>query len=165
MIHSNGANLSQSKMCRGRGFTLLEVMLAIVVVLLGLVPLLSLLVKCIHVHAVSESLTQGTLLADSQLSELLAERALAERHYQGRCEKEGSDIEYRWSADVEALAEPMIASMPLRGLWRVSLTLSWAESGSDNEVILETVVRNPNIIRVQTNDLNTSSEGSRRGTL
>jgi prepilin-type N-terminal cleavage/methylation domain-containing protein len=165
MIHSSGANLSLGKMPRSRGFTLLEVMLAIVVVLLGLVPLLGLLVKCIHVHTVSESLTQGTLLAESQLSELLAESALTKRHYEGRCELEATDIEYRWSADVEAFAEPMIASVPLLGLRHVTLTLTWAEAGSDHEVTLETVVRNPNTIRVQTNDLNTSPEGTRRETL
>ena len=165
MIHPSGANLSLGKMSRCRGFTLLEVMLAIVVILLGLVPLLGLLVKCIHVHTVSEGLTRGTLLAESQLSELLAESDLTERHYEGRCEQEASEIEYRWSAEVEAFAEPMIASVPLPGLWHVTLTLAWAETGSDHEVTLETVVRNPNMIRVQTKILDTSSEGTRRETL
>jgi prepilin-type N-terminal cleavage/methylation domain-containing protein len=165
MIHSSGANLSLGKIPRSRGFTLIEVMLAILVILLGLVPLLGLLVKCVHVHSVSDSLTQGTLLAESQLSELLSQSDLTERRYQGRFDLEGSDVEYRWSADVSPLAEPVVASLSSIGLWHVTLTLTWAESDSDKEVRLDTVVRNPNEIQMRTGDLNISSEGTRRGTL
>ena len=155
----------QSRNCRPRGFSLLEVMLAIVVILLGLVPLLHLMVKCLHMHHVAESLTQGTLMAESQLSELLAKSTLAEGHHQGRCELEATDVQYSWSAEIEPLSEPMIESMPLTGLWHVTMTLTWVESSKDREVTLETVVQNPNQSRIQTMGAKTSSEEGRRGTL
>ena len=169
MRRSSESNQSQVEERRSRGFTLLEVMLAICVILLGLVPLLNLLVRCIHVHQVAESLTQGTLMAESQLSELLAKSSLTEGHYQGRCEQEGEETQYRWSAQVEPLPEtvlgPIVESMPLTGLWHVTLILTWAEANKDKEVTLETVVRNPNQSRLQTTGSKMPSEGPRRGTL
>ena len=150
---------------RPRGFSLLEVMLAIVVILLGLVPLLHLMVKCMHMHHVAERLTQGTIMAESQLSELLAKSDLAEGHHQGRCELETSEVEYNWSADIVPLSEPMIESMPLMGLWHVTMTLTWVEADKDKEVTLEMVVQNPNQSRIQTMGTTTSSGEGRRGTL
>ena len=165
MQASSSDSLPQTRRHRLRGFSLLEVMLAIMVILLGLVPLLHLMVKCMHMHHVAESLTQGTLVAESQLSELLAESTLAEGHHQGRCELEASDVEYSWSAEIEPLPEPMIESVPLTGLWHVTMTLTWVEANKDREVTLETVVQNPNQSRIQTMGAKTSSEEGRRGTL
>jgi len=155
----------QTRSRRPRGFSLLEVMLAIVVILLGLVPLLHLMVKCMHMHHVAESLTQGTLMAESQLSDLLAKSDLAEGHRQGRCELEASVVEYSWSANIEPLPGPMIESVPLTGLWHVTMTLTWVEADKDREVTLETVVQNPNQSRIQTMGAKRSSEEGRRGTL
>ncbi len=164
-MHASGTHLSHRGQFRSSGFSLFEVMLAILVILLGLIPLLSLLVKCIHVHTVSDSVTQGMLLAESQLSELLSRSDLTERRYQGRCDLESSDIEYRWSAEISRPAEPVVASLSSVGLWHVTLALTWAESDSDKEVRLDTVVRNPNQIHIQTDASNRSSEGTRRAAL
>jgi prepilin-type N-terminal cleavage/methylation domain-containing protein len=165
MRRSRGHSLSPGEACRCCGMTLLEVMLAIVVILLGLVPLLHLLVKCMHVHQVADSLTHGTLMAESQLSELLAQSDLTEKKYQGRCESETSDIEYRWSATVEPLPDPMIESVPLTGLWHVTLTMTWAEARQDKEVTLETIVQNATQSHIQMTGSKTPSKDTGNGTL
>jgi len=165
MRRSSGRGVEGARHSRSCGMSLLEVMLAIVVILLGLVPLLHLLVKCMHVHQIADSLTQGTLIAESQLSELLSESDLTEKQYRGTYELETSDVEYRWSATVEPLPEPMIESVPLTGLWHVTLTMTWAEARQDREVTLETIVQNANQSHIQMTGPKTPSKEMGHGTL
>ena len=126
---------------RTQGFTLIEVILAVSIVLLALVPLLHLHVRCIHTYDIARRLSKATILADEQMAKLIIDKDLRIGSYRGRIDDDQYDIVYQWSAVVEDMTEHFLEPLATTGLRRIQLTLDWGDGYKDREVTLESIIR------------------------
>jgi prepilin-type N-terminal cleavage/methylation domain-containing protein len=121
-----------------RGFTLLEVMAALSVFLIGITSVLALLSAGTTLHAESQSLGVTSDAAEAIL--LLGEREAAERapHLQGALPESPDprpvpgrpDLQYRWSVRAEAE----------RKLHLLSVEVNWLHGGKVRSLVLERVL-------------------------
>jgi len=136
---NNYASINEVR--RTQGFTLIEVVLAVSIVLLALVPLLHLHVRCIQTHDIARRLSKATILADGQMAKLIIDKDLRIGSYRGRIDDDQYDIVYQWSAVVEDMTEHFLEPLATTGLRRIQLTLDWGDGYKDREVTLESIIR------------------------
>jgi general secretion pathway protein I len=117
-----------------RGFSLLEVMLAFVILAASLGLLVGMLSGGLRQVGDSTRATEATLHAQSLLDAVGTLAPLAPGHSEGTLE-EGR---YRWALDIAPIDDPApvtaqaSASPPLQGgpvLYRVELAIAWAKGG------------------------------------
>ncbi len=118
---------------RARGFTLLEVMVALAIVSIALVSLLALANRSVATHARLQKLTEATLLAQHKMAATEADNRL------GRLEKrpqEGvfadPDGAYRWRLE--------FADTPLSAVKMVTVTVVWGEENRNESVALTSLI-------------------------
>lgn len=112
---------------KNRGFTLLEVMIALAIVSIGLVALLALGNRSIGVHDRLQRITEATLLAQQQMAqaEVEARHGTLERTTaSGQFEQPFSA--YRWRIE--------FAETPLPAVQQVTVTVSWGDE-ERNELV------------------------------
>ncbi|MDY0291074.1 MAG: prepilin-type N-terminal cleavage/methylation domain-containing protein [Desulfuromonadaceae bacterium] len=118
-----------------KGFTLLEVMLAVVIVGTAFVACLSLVNTCIHSQGRVEHITTATMLAKHKMSELEAQ---ARTGIATVPELSGSYEEpysiYAW--EVEYLPTP------LDGVQQVSVSVRWGAEAQNDEVVIDSFTFN-----------------------
>ena len=126
---SGGAGLKLSPRAAPRGFTLLEIMVALAIISVALVALLALGNRSIATHARLQQLTQATLLAQQKLATAEVDARL------GRLEQirqEGVFPEpyaaYRWRLE--------FADTPLPSIRTVTVTVAWGEEDRNESVDL-----------------------------
>jgi len=138
---------------RGRraalAFTLLEVMLALVILVAALGILIGAMSGGLKQVATAERETEATLHAQSLLDALGTLEPLRPGHADGETE----DRRYRWSIDVEPVEDPApinpgtIAPVPLQGgpqLLRITLVVTWGDAGPRQRLQFVTLrVRTP----------------------
>lgn len=124
-----GTALSTRGAAAARGFTLLEIMVALAIISVALVALLALGNRSIATHARLQQLTQATLLAQQKLATAEVDARL------GRLEQirqEGVFPEpyaaYRWRLE--------FADTPLPSIRTVTVTVAWGEEDSNEFVDL-----------------------------
>jgi len=110
-----------------RGFTLLEVMIALAIVSIALVSLLSLGNRSVGVQTRVQKLTQATLLAQQKM----AETEVSSR--QGRLERQRQEgnfsapyADYRWRLD--------FAETPLPSVVLTTITVVWGDEKKNEAV-------------------------------
>lgn len=118
---------------RARGFTLLEVMVALAIVSIALVSLLALGNRSIATHARLQKLTEATMLAQHKMAQTEADNRF------GRLEKrpqEGvfadPDGGYRWRLE--------FADTPLSAVKMVTVTVLWGEENRNESVALTSLI-------------------------
>jgi general secretion pathway protein I len=119
-----------------RGFTLIEVLAALVILALSLGALLRLVSGGLGGLGAAEDYTTASLLAESWLEGLGVERALLEGEETG-----AFDERFRWRAVVRSLAldergEP--SDWPVRA-YEVQLTVLWDEGIGQRSIVLSTL--------------------------
>jgi general secretion pathway protein I len=117
-----------------RGFTLLEVMIALAIVSVALVSLLALANRSIGVQSRLERLTQATLLAQRKMGEVEAAGktdAVAAQATQGSFEPPFE--EYRWRLAFE--------ETPLAAVRRVTVTVAWGDEGRNERVEIDSFLQ------------------------
>ncbi|WKE65669.1 type II secretion system protein [Gallaecimonas kandeliae] len=121
-------------MTNSRGFSLLEVLVAFVILAMALGVLLQIFTLATRGHHSAQQLQQAMVLAESKMAELMAAPVLQRGHQQGRLEGD-----FRWEADTQpyrlpsdfrradSRVEPML----------LEVTISW---GKDRHFMLSTLV-------------------------
>ena len=104
-----------------RGFTLLEIMVALAIIGIAMVALLSLGNRSIGVHDRLQHLTQATLLAQQKMSEseLEARRGGVAQLVDGEGVFTEPFADYRWRIE--------IISTPLPAVQQVTITVLWGD--------------------------------------
>jgi general secretion pathway protein I len=131
---------------RRRGFTLLEVLLALVVLVASLGVLIASLSSGLKQVSSAERETEASLHAQSLLDGLDALEPLRPGHDAG----ETADGRYRWTIDVEPVDDPAPVNpgieapvaRPLEGgprLLKVTLVLAWGEGGPRQQLQVVTL--------------------------
>jgi general secretion pathway protein I len=119
---------------RRRGFTLIEILVALVILTVALGALLQLFSTGMRSASSAEARTIAVLLAQSRLAALGVETPLEPGESDGAW-----DERYRWTATIDAYEdEATIADEDAAGLvpFRVSVTVSWDEPPRGGSVTL-----------------------------
>ena len=128
---------------RATGFSLLEVLVAFVILALVGTALFRLFGASLTNASLADEYSRATLYAESRLAATAVETPLRERTDQGASD----DGRYAWSTKVESYALPgatadqerMAQMLPLRP-WRLTVTVSWpGDFGSQRSLSLSTV--------------------------
>lgn len=127
-VKGQGARLKGMKRDR-RGFTLLEVMIAVVILGIVLVSLLGLNSRSIRDVALAERITTATLLAQRLMVETLSARSLTVKEDEGEFEEEAY-ADYTW--------KKTISLTPLYPIKEVRVAVLWKEGKREEKVELVT---------------------------
>jgi general secretion pathway protein I len=128
---------------RAAGFSLLEVLVAFVILALVGTALFRLFGASLNNASLADEYSRATLYAESRLATAAVETPLRERTDQGASD----DGRYAWSTKVESYALPganadqerMAQLLPLRP-WRLTVTVSWpGDFGGQRSLSLSTV--------------------------
>ncbi|NUP99525.1 MAG: prepilin-type N-terminal cleavage/methylation domain-containing protein [Armatimonadetes bacterium] len=118
-----------------RGFTLLEVVVAIALLAIGLFGVMRALSQGMAVQRDAEARTTGIELAEQKLAELQLDPELSA----GQDEGDFGDLypSYRWTSD--------IAETDQEGLYRLRVVVSWPSGVNEHSVDVETCFA-PNVL-------------------
>jgi general secretion pathway protein I len=128
---------------RAAGFSLLEVLVAFVILALVGTALFRLFGASLNNASLADEYSRAVLYAESRLAAATVETPLRERSDQGASD----DGRYAWSTKVEPYALPgatadqerMAQMLPLRP-WRLTVTVSWpGDFGGQRSLALSTV--------------------------
>jgi general secretion pathway protein I len=125
------------KTCRffGRtdGFTLLEVLVAFVLLVTTMTVILQLFSSNIKALSVSEDYASAVVRAESKMREILDNEQLAENTW-----SETSPEGYRFDITVAKAYEARTKDLPMKIL-EIGVTMSWKKSGKDRSLTLNTM--------------------------
>jgi len=114
------------------GFTLLEVVIALLIVATVLVSLLGLQARTINAADRQQKLTMATMLAQQQMSETELNYAANQSGDEGTFEPPYDN--YRWQVEFN--------TTPLAAVREVTVTVAWGEAGSNEDVTLTSFLFN-----------------------
>ena len=121
-------------------FTLIEVLIALAITLIGLVPLLHLLTTSILMADSAWNLSQATLIGNSKLAVVIAENNLEIGIDQGSVESEEKEIVFDWQSKVIEANINELEDTGLKDLCKVTVTVTWHEGQSQKQIFLTTYV-------------------------
>ncbi len=121
-------------------FTLIEVLIALAITLIGLVPLLHLLTTSILMADSAWNLSQATLIGNSKLAEVIAENNLEIGIDRGSVESEEKEIVFDWQSKVIEANINELEDTGLKDLRKVTVTVTWYEGQSQKQIFLTTYV-------------------------
>ncbi|BCR05985.1 hypothetical protein DESUT3_30540 [Desulfuromonas versatilis] len=102
----------------GKGFTLLEVMIALAIAGIALITLLSLGNRSLGTHTRLQKITQATLLAQERMTEIEASAEARTLNYADDAEPfEDPFGEFRWSVHFEDTPIPSVRMVTVKVLW------------------------------------------------
>jgi len=121
-------------------FTLIEVLIALAITLIGLVPLLHLLTTSILMADSAWNLSQATLIGNSKLTEVIVENNLEIGIDRGSVESEEKEIVFDWQSKVIEANINELEDTGLKDLRKVTVTVTWHEGQSQKQIFLTTYV-------------------------
>lgn len=121
-------------------FTLIEVLIALAITVIGLVPLLHLLTTSILMTDSAWNLSQATLIGNSRLVEVITENNLEIGTDRGSVESQEKEIVFDWQSKVTEAQIEELEDTGLTGLHKVTVTVMWHEGQSQKQIFLTTYV-------------------------
>ncbi len=122
------------------GFTLMEVLVALCIVLIALVPLIHLHVASIRMIDSGSHMARATLVAGDRLAEILARDVPELGKSSGHVKDETRDVVYRWTSVVTDAPVPALESARLMGLRQVHVDVAWQDGEREAAVSFDTLV-------------------------
>lgn len=123
---------------KNEAFTLVEVLLALAVTLIGLAPLLHLLIVSILMTESAGNLSQATLIGKAKLAEVVAAGNLDIGTDQGSAKSEDKGIVFDWKMNVTEAQIKELEAAGLMGLRKVTVTVTWHEGRRQKQILLTT---------------------------
>ena len=117
------------------GFTLLEVMIALVIVGTALIACLTLANRSVFSNEEVQRITTATMLAQHKMSELETESRLDELNT--------SDEKGQWDAPYQQYRwEVVYSATPVSGVQQVTVSVLWGDEARNEEVTLDSFLFN-----------------------
>ena len=126
--------------CKISAFTLIEVLVALAITVIGLVPLLHLLTTSILMTDSAWNLSQATLIGNAKLAEVISDNNLEIGTDQGSVESQEKEIVFDWQSKVTEEQIEELEDMGLMGMHKVTVTVMWHEGQSRKQIFLTTYV-------------------------
>ncbi len=121
-------------------FTLIEVLIALAITVIGLVPLLHLLTTSILMTDSAWNLSQATLIGNARLTEVITDNNLEIGTDEGSVESQEKAIVFDWQSKVTEADIEELEDTGLTGLHKVTVTVMWHEGQSQKQIFLTTYV-------------------------
>lgn len=130
---------SSSVSIRPKGFTLIEIIMAMAILAIGVIGVVRLLPVGLGASKSSELMSKAAFLAQEKMEEFkLAGFAALTAEPEPAIALEGEDGDYTWVAEVsEVSLEGLASSQDIR---QVSLTVSWQEKGKTRSHVFLTYI-------------------------
>ncbi len=123
-----------------RAFTLIEVLIALAITVIGLVPLLHLLTMSTLMTDSAWNLSQATLIGNAKLAEVISQDDLKISTDKGSIKSPEKEIVFDWQSKVaEALIEEL-EETNLTDLWKVTVNVMWYEGKNQKQISMTTYV-------------------------
>jgi prepilin-type N-terminal cleavage/methylation domain-containing protein len=122
------------------GFTLIEVLIALAIMVIGLVPLLHLLTTSILMTDSAWNLSQATLIGNSKLVEVISQNDLSIGLKKGSVEIKEKEIIFDWQSEVDEVYIKELEDANLDDLHKVVVTVTWQEGLNPKQIYLTTYV-------------------------
>jgi prepilin-type N-terminal cleavage/methylation domain-containing protein len=123
-----------------RAFTLIEVLIALAITLIGLVPLLHLLTTSILMTDSAWNLSQATLIGNARLAEVMSQNDLEIGTDKGSVESREKEIIFDWQSEVTQASIEELQEINPTGLHKVTVTVIWPEGQNQKQISLTTFV-------------------------
>ncbi|MBL7186791.1 MAG: prepilin-type N-terminal cleavage/methylation domain-containing protein [Phycisphaerae bacterium] len=123
-----------------KAFTLVEVLIALTITVISLVPLLHLLVTSISMMDTAGCLSRATLIGKAKLAEVIAQGYPEIGTDNGNFENEGNEVIFEWQVSVTDALAKELEEIGLTGLRRVNVAVTWREGLGQKQVSLSTYV-------------------------
>jgi len=123
-----------------KAFTLLEVLIALSVTAIGLIPLLHLLVTSISVMDSAGCLSQASLIGNAKLAEVVGMGRPHVGTDSGTINYEGSDVIFKWQVIVADAHIREFEGIDLSDLRKVNIDVIWNERQRQKQTSLSTYV-------------------------
>lgn len=119
-----------------RAFTLIEVLIALAVTLIGLVPLLHLLTTSILMTDSAWNLSRATLIGNTRLAEVITENDLETGTDKGSVDIREKEIVFDWQSKVTEAFVEELQEKNSTDLRKVTVTVMWNEGHSQKQISL-----------------------------
>jgi len=121
----------------GRGFTLVELVVAFLILVIGVTAILELVSQSALNARYAKDKTTATVLAQQKLEELLAQTDLAP----GEIEGDFGDAypQFRWRAQISEVGGSTVSTESEAGLLHIAVIVEWQDRGQIRSVQLETL--------------------------
>jgi type II secretion system protein I len=116
-----------------QGFTLIEVMIALAVTLIALLPLLHLLTSSILTTNAAQNLTTATLIANEKLAELTAQTDPENSALPETIENPNSQTIFDCQKEITPIQLSDSKEQTQTNLYEASVTLSWFEGNKQKQ--------------------------------
>lgn len=116
-----------------RGFTLLEVLVAMVLLSIALAAIFELFSANLKGISKTDDITNAVIMAESKMRDILAEETLAERS-----STEAAGNGYRIDTVVKSTANERTQNLQIK-LYEINLTVSWTKDARERTYHLKTV--------------------------
>ncbi len=126
-----------------RGFTFVEVLIALAVASIGLLGLLRLHLLSTATADAAQATTAAVFVAQEQIAEVLAREFPAPGTTSGAVERNGQT--FTWTTEIRDVARPGGRDATARGLREVATTVTWNPSLDPKTVTMTTLVADTRI--------------------
>jgi prepilin-type N-terminal cleavage/methylation domain-containing protein len=123
-----------------RAFTLIEVLIALAITLIGLVPLLHLLTTSILMTDSAWNLSQATLIGNARLAEVISQNDLKIGTDKGSVESREKEIVFDWQSEVTQADIEELQEIYPTDLRKVTVIVMWPEGQNKKKISLTTYV-------------------------
>jgi prepilin-type N-terminal cleavage/methylation domain-containing protein len=123
-----------------KGFTLIEVLIALAITVIGLVPLIHLLTNSIFMTDSAWNLSQATLIGNAKLAEVVAQDDIKIGTDKGNVESEEKEMAFDWVSEVTEASIEELEGMNLAGIRKVTVSVMWYEGKNQKQISLMTYV-------------------------
>ncbi len=128
---------------RSRGFTFVEVLIALAIASIGLLGLLRLHLLSTATADAAQATTEAVFVAQTQIAEALAREFPKQGTTSGTIERNGQT--FTWTTEIRDVARPGGGTATARGLREVATTVAWNLSSDPKTVTMTTLVADPRI--------------------
>ncbi|MBN1975470.1 MAG: prepilin-type N-terminal cleavage/methylation domain-containing protein [Sedimentisphaerales bacterium] len=130
----------QAKRVELKGFTLLEVLIALSVTAISLVPLLHLLVTSISAMDSASLLSRASLIGNAKLAEVISRGYPEPGTESGIIDNKDNNVSFKWQVDITDTQADEFKELKLNGLRKVSVTVQWDEGRRLKEIHMSTYI-------------------------
>ncbi len=125
---------------RKNAFTLMEVLVALAITAISVIPLLHLLVTSISTMDSAGCLSHASLIANEKLAETVSRGYPELGTESGVIDNKENNVAYYWQVDVTDARQKELADLNLRDLRKVNVCVQWNQGQAKKQISMSTLV-------------------------
>ena len=123
-----------------KGFTLMEVLIALAIMAISLIPLLHLLVVSISMRDSASCLSYASMAANAKLAEAVSKGYPELGTESGIIDNETSKVAYKWQVDITDARQKDFEELHLSNLRTVKVCVMWNQGQIKKQVNVSTLI-------------------------